>query len=182
MVYAAKSLLRGESPRDFVDIIRSMKHRPNIVIADVANKIATCGNRISHGMFRPHEGRLTDNTSENIAAAKEGTMELRLPFLDSSNSLFPSQTTDDRHPISGSDQYLALFDWFHEGNCKDPAETLRNISLVKGLAGYVDTQAAEQLFNSLKRDLYFINQMSPVVHLFIFRLLLHFHNDETKNY
>ncbi|CAG2222369.1 unnamed protein product [Mytilus edulis] len=43
VVYAAKSLLRGESPRDFVDLMRSFKHRPNILICDIANRVAASG-------------------------------------------------------------------------------------------------------------------------------------------
>ncbi|PIK60069.1 hypothetical protein BSL78_02974 [Apostichopus japonicus] len=36
VVYAAKFLLRAESPRDVIDLIKSMKYLPNVVIVDMA--------------------------------------------------------------------------------------------------------------------------------------------------
>ena len=54
IIYAAKSLLRAESPsrelraespRDYIDILRSMKFRPNVLYCDMAHIAAYHGNR-----------------------------------------------------------------------------------------------------------------------------------------
>ena len=39
----------------------------------------------------------------------------------------------------------------------------------------------EQLFSTFKKDLYFLNNMTPVVHLFIFRLLCHLKNENINS-
>ncbi|KAL3855783.1 hypothetical protein ACJMK2_014983 [Sinanodonta woodiana] len=141
VVYAIKSLLRSESPRDYVDLLRSFKHRPNIRIADIAHLIASHGNKTQRNFFYPIEGRLAAAHANNIAL-----------------------------------EHYALFDWFHEGNTKNEVESLRNISLLKGFSGIIDSQILEQRFSSLKRDLYFLNQMLPATHMFVFRLLIHLQN------
>ncbi|CAG2238745.1 unnamed protein product [Mytilus edulis] len=79
VVYASKCLLRGESPRDFVDLLRSFKHQPNVVIVDVANKVASCGNRLRPVLFHPHERIVAGATEENVRRA-EGVL-FSLPFL-----------------------------------------------------------------------------------------------------
>lgn len=58
---------------------------------------------------------------------------------------------------------------------------LRKSSLVSEISGLVDTQAVEQLFSSCKKDLYFINNLSPTNHVFVFRLICHLRNKK-KNF
>lgn len=72
VTYAVKFLLRAESPRDYIDIFRSMSHIPTVNVIDIAHSVAKMGNRIQPGMFQPHDGRVTSVSEENIAAAKEG--------------------------------------------------------------------------------------------------------------
>ena len=57
ITYAVKFLLRSESPRDYVNILRSMKHVPTVNIADIAHSIAKMGNTMVPGMYSPNEGR-----------------------------------------------------------------------------------------------------------------------------
>ena len=44
IIYGVKVLVRAESPRDYIDILRSMKHRPNILVCDMAHMVAGVGN------------------------------------------------------------------------------------------------------------------------------------------
>ncbi|XP_052106595.1 uncharacterized protein LOC127739061 [Mytilus californianus] len=182
VVYAAKSLLRGESPRDFVDLMRSFKHRPNILISDIANRVAASGNKITR-MFYPFEGRVAENTNENLEKAKSGLFTWELGCL---NEIGPETTvnqsiSNEKNPTSGSSEHYSLFDWFHEDNTKDVKEILRKVSLVEGLGSFTNSQVVEQFFNSMRRDLYFLNEMSPAVHVFICRLMLQFHNEKSNN-
>lgn len=82
----------------------------------------------------------------------------------------------ERHPVTNATAHFCLFDWMHQNNCKIPIEVLRRISLVPQLRGVVNTQAMEQRNNSLKDDIYFLNKMSPPVHLFMVRLIMHLNN------
>ncbi|CAC5385991.1 unnamed protein product [Mytilus coruscus] len=75
-----------------------------------------------------------------------------------------------------------LFDWFHEDNTKDVKEILRKVSLVEGLVSVTNSQLVEQLFNSMRKDLYFLNRKSPGVHVLICRLMLQFHNEKSNNF
>ena len=167
-------MLRSESPRDYVDILRSMKYRPTINIADIAHNIAKIGNRIEKGFFSPDEGRLTEPDEEKILAAQQGRLQVSMPMLDDDR---PVVTNDPSvHPITGSSCHYMLFDWFHQSNTKVPVEALRRASAVKELRGIVNTQAAEQLHRDKSRDVYFFNQMKPFNHVFTFKLITHLKN------
>ena len=45
IVYVLKFVLRAESPRDYVDLLLSMKFQPNVTIIDMANMVAAHGNK-----------------------------------------------------------------------------------------------------------------------------------------
>ena len=98
-VYALKFLIRSESPRDYVDILLSMKHQPNITIVDVANLVAAHGNRRKKEMFSPHNGMLVDPTSENVERAKTHQLDISLDWLNSAHETANQQPTG--HPITG---------------------------------------------------------------------------------
>ena len=55
---------------------------------------------------------------------------------------------------------------------------LRQIGCVKELKGIVCSQAAEQLHCSFKKDKHFLNQMTPVNHIFMFHSVIERHNNE----
>jgi len=177
ITYAIKFLLRSESPRDYVDIFRSMAHVPTVNIADIANSIARLGNRISPGLFHPNEGRVVSVSDVHKVAAKEGRLSVSMPFLLDDR---PKDVSGDQHPITGSSDKFMLFDWFHQDNCQVESELLRRSSLVSELAGVVNTQAAEQLHRDKARDLYWLNEMKPTNHIFGFRLVTHLKNMRTN--
>ncbi len=177
VVYCVKSLLRSESARDYIDLEQSLKHRPNVSISDIAHLLARHGNKRSPNYFTPNEGRLGPATADNIEAANRGDALMDAGFLQEI-PVSPNHHPQNVNPTTGSSCHYALYDWFHENNCKDPKEGLRKISLLSGLAGIIDTQVVEQLFSSFGRDLYFLNRMSPHVHLFVFRLLCQLRNVE----
>ena len=72
IVYPFKCLLKAESPRDYADILLSMKHPPNIVISDVPHMLAAHINKRSPNIFAPYAGRVADPSEENIKAVHEG--------------------------------------------------------------------------------------------------------------
>ena len=45
IIYGVKVALRSESPRDYIDILRSMTHIPNALICDMAHLVAIQGNK-----------------------------------------------------------------------------------------------------------------------------------------
>ena len=57
IVYGLKFVLRAESPRDYVDILLSMKHQPTICIIDMAHMVVAHGNKRRQNMFHPLEFR-----------------------------------------------------------------------------------------------------------------------------
>lgn len=62
VVYSLKFNLRAESPRDFVDLLLSWQHMPNVTIYDFARGLATHANLPvpSSLPFQPYEGRLAE--------------------------------------------------------------------------------------------------------------------------
>lgn len=174
VVYSLKFNLRAESPRDFVDLLLSWQHLPNVTIYDFARGLATHANfRVPLSLpFQPYEGRLADSTLENINKAKQGKLKVSLPWLIEKTDHLNSES----HPITGSSEHYVLYDKLHESNTKDPKDVLRKISLVPELQGWLNSQIAEQFFADLRKNNYFINNMAPSTHIFIMRNIIHHKN------
>ena len=78
--------MRAEGPRDYVDLLLSMKHQPNVVLIDMAHMVAAHGNLRKPEMFSPFQGPVAAAKEANIEAAKEGRLIVDMPWLiDSSN-------------------------------------------------------------------------------------------------
>ncbi|XP_052407904.1 uncharacterized protein LOC127953050 [Carassius gibelio] len=174
VVYTLKFNMRAESPRDYIDILQSWQHLPNVTIYDFARGLATHGNLRDplKLTFSPNEGRLLSPTVENISLAKEGKVKVNLPWLTE-----PQNPPDiNGHPITGSSEHYVLYDKLHETNAKDPKDFLRRTALVPELAGKVNTQVAEQFFAQMEKNNYFLNMMSPSSQIFLIRNIVHHHN------
>jgi len=119
-VYVLKFVLRAESPRDYVNLLLSMKVQPNVTIIDMANMVASHGNKRQRNMFYPHSGMVAEPSRENVDNAKQRPFLVSMPWLGRSckNNSSLRTATEDEHPISGSDVRMCLFDRFHEGSVK----------------------------------------------------------------
>lgn len=82
VIYTLKFVLGAESPRDYIDLILSMAHQPNIVVSDMANMLVAHGNKRNREMFSPHNGMVADPTKANVQEALEGRLEVSLPLLN----------------------------------------------------------------------------------------------------
>ncbi|XP_067285677.1 uncharacterized protein [Pseudorasbora parva] len=174
VVYSLKFLVRAESPRDYADCLLSFKHFPNINIYDFARGLATHTNLREPECipFRPHEGRLKEPTPENMELAVEGQLKVNLLWLkEKKDNMDP-----DCHPVTGSAEHYALYDVFHENNTKDARDALRKIQIVPELAGWVNSQCAEQLFSDMRKNNYFLNTLTPSGHIFLMRNILQHYN------
>ena len=177
IIYAAKFLLRAESPRDYIDVMRSFKHRPNILICDMAHMVARHENKTCRNLFAPFEGRVAEATEENIAFAKDGNLHVSFPWLHS--SMFTVLNSfGGTHPVTGSNNHFALFDKFHESNSSDAKEVLRRIGCVKELRGRINSEAVEQIHGMYDLNINFMNRMNPVTHIFMFRSIIDLKNEE----
>lgn len=116
VTYAVKFLLRSESPRDYVDILRSLQHVPTVNIIDIANNVPKMACKIIPDRNAPHEGRLAEPTIDNITATEEGRFNVSIPALNDNRPV--SSSSETAHPITGMDEKFFLFDWFHQENCK----------------------------------------------------------------
>ncbi|XP_073787637.1 uncharacterized protein si:dkey-3n22.9 isoform X2 [Danio rerio] len=174
VVYSIKFNLRAESPRDYADMLLSWKHFPNIAIYDFARGLATHTNlREPEKMpFSPHEGRLAEATTDNLQLAGEGKLKVSLPWLKTKKT----DSDTNCHPITGSSDHYTLYDIFHERNTKDARDALRRIGLVPELAGWVNSQCAEQLFADMRKNNYFLNTLTPSQHIFMMRNILQHYN------
>ncbi|XP_054596456.1 uncharacterized protein [Nothobranchius furzeri] len=179
VVYSIKFNLRAESPRDYADILLSWKHFPNIAIYDFARGLATHTNlREPENLpFSPHEGRLAEASNDNVKSAAEGKLKVHLPWLKSKKK----DADTNCHPLTGSSEHYTLYDVFHEKNTKDPRDILRRIALVPELAGWVNSQCAEQLFADMRKNNYFLNTLTPSEHIFMMRNILHHYNTQCNN-
>lgn len=182
-MYAIKFLLRGESPRDHVDILRSFMHQPTISISDIPGFIARHGNKRYPEMFSPNDGKFIEANDVNLTKLKEGTLSVSLPQLDPKFSGGTHEATLDHsysipeHPITKNRDHYAAYDRFHECNTSSLTEQLRRLDIVPQCQS-VNSQVAEEFFSKLQKSCYFLTQMSPLHHLFVVRLICHFHNIE----
>lgn len=162
-MYSVKFNIRAESPRDYVDLLLSWKHFPNITLYDYPSGLARHANHRAHQVFHPFDGRLLNPSDENIKKASENRLELILPWLNHKKE--PADLGG--HPITGSSDRYALCDVFHQNNSKDDRNLLRKIGHVPELAGKIKSQTAEQLFAEMKKKNYFLNMMKPSSHIFM---------------
>ena len=176
IIYGVKFLLRFESPRDYIDMVRSMKHRPNILICDMAHMVAAQGNRFQANFICPFESHVAESTVENIEMAKSGQLSVSFPFLEDNAPVELQNANSNCHPVTGSNVRLSLFDIFHQGNTKNDTEALCRIGCIKELRGIINSQAAEQLHCFFNKDKHFLNQMTPVNHIFMFCSVIELRN------
>lgn len=170
IVYSVKFNLRAESPRDFVDLLLSWKHFPNVTVCDYASALALHANRRQPGIFGPFQGRLLDPTPQNIKRVSDGSVHVNLPWLKS-----PKMPPDkDGHPLTGCSQHLSL-----SGTSEAQMDLLRQLELVPELVGSISSRRVEQLFQwerGEKKD--FVKRITASAHLFLQRNLLHHYNME----
>eukprot|EP00743_Colponemidia_sp_Colp-15_P011363 GILK01012664.1.p1 GENE.GILK01012664.1~~GILK01012664.1.p1 ORF type:complete len:1303 (-),score=70.66 GILK01012664.1:212-4090(-) len=181
--YASKVCLRAESVRDYVDIIRSMKFVPTIVCADMAGPIADHAKLRYPEMYGSLNGMWCAEEPEKVNGAKDGTFRIRIPWAKNLRSL---NMNDDRgkalsesnmhsaaahasslHPVSLTQERKLLYDEFHQGNTTDEMDILRTVALCPDLEGLVKTTVAENFNNVRKRDVYFLNSLTPMKHLML---------------
>lgn len=181
VVYCIKFVLRGESPRDYVDLLRSLKFPPSISISDIPQRIAAHANNTISQFFRPYEGRLFSPSQANINAAEEGRLVRHLPWVQGATlpkalRFGSEQTEDEVHPVTGVSERYSLCDRFHERNSSSPKDLLRRVTLVPELNAIINTEVEEQLHNSINRSNYTFNMMLPGNHLFMMRIKIHTRN------
>ena len=181
VVYCIKFVLRGESPRDYVDLLRSLAFPPSVSISDMPQRLAAHANRTVPNFFRPHFGRLFAPSEENITAAKEGRLVRHLHWIKGMNipkaSSFATETKGEEiHPLTGVSDRYSLSDRFHERNSSCPSDLLRRVSLVPEINAVVNTEVEEQLHSVINRSNYSFNMMLPGNHLFMMRLKMHMNN------
>jgi len=188
VVYCLKFVLRGESPRDYADLLRSLKFPPSISICDIPERLASHVNNSVPGFFSPHDGRLFPITDSNLAAAEQGVLGKSLPWIhnegapsfpSAADSLTVNRETEEFesvHPTTKVPDRYCLSDRFHETNSSQRRTLLRRVTLVPELNGIVNTEAEEQLHNIIGRSNYSLNTMKPVNHLFTMRLKIQLHN------
>lgn len=180
VIYALKFVLRPESPRDYVDLILSMAHQPNIIVSDMANMVVAHGNKRERNMFRPFNGMVAAPTTSNVQEALAGTLEVSLPWLNGEVKNCKDSHTkkkSGKHPVSGCEHHLCLFDRLHEKNVKKDEEALRRVTNVKELKGKLNSQKDEQLHAVYNHDSRYLNQMKAVNHIFLFRSNIDIRND-----
>ncbi|XP_071849794.1 uncharacterized protein [Apostichopus japonicus] len=176
IVYAIKFVVRAESPRDYVDLLASLKHMPNIVLVDMAHMVANHAKKRFPKMFNPYDGRLAEVTEANLKLAKRKELVVEMPWLH--NNFCILQPEDDQHPVTGCNEFYCLYDRFHEKNSSRKCEILRRITNVPQLHGFINTQVVEQLHQQINRNNNFLTQMKPARHIFMFRNLLDLHNKD----
>ncbi|XP_065814855.1 HMG domain-containing protein 3 isoform X3 [Labrus bergylta] len=179
IVYSLKFNIRAEGPRDFADMLLAWKHLPNVSVYDSAQALVnhTSGREPENLPFQPHEGRLAPPTPENIQAAKDRTLKIHLPWILEPNT---ENVEDDSHPCTKSSHRYVLCDKPDEDNGKDEKDILRRIDLVPELAGQLDSKVAEQFFTEMRKNDYFLKNMSPSACVFLVRNMVHHHNEKKE--
>ena len=169
VIYALTFVLRAESPRDYIDLILSMAHQPNIIMSDMANMLVAHGNKRKTAMFSPFNGMVAEPTKVNVQNVIDGILEVSLPWIETRKNPSSKGNKGDLHPVSGTEQHLCLFDRLQERNARKEEEILRRVTNAKELKGKLNTKKDEQLHAAYNHDARYLNQMKPVNHIFLFR-------------
>lgn len=177
IVYAAKNLLRAESPRDHVDLLLSLRYMPTITICDIPGFVARHGNIRQPKLFHPNDGKFAPAA---WLEEHSETERIDLPEVDLDNFIF-NQTMQDHgygnlHPVSRTSATYCAFDRLHQNNSSNEIDHLRRLDKVRQLEGKINSQAAEEAFAIINKSRSSLTQMSSLHHLFMVRLLLHLIN------
>ena len=127
--------------------------------------------------FSPYEGHVAEDTPENMELALSDDLEVSCKWLNNDRAPFTEVNDNDTHPVPKSNVHMALFDRLHEKNTKSDVEALRRIRCVKELAGQMNSQVAEQLPGAYNHNTNFLNEMTPVMHIFMFRSIIDLNNE-----
>ena len=82
------------------------------------------------------------------------------------------------HPVTGSDVHLCLYDKFLERNSSSEIQALHRIGNIPELNGLFSSEIEEQLHLKFDSDKTFLNMMTPIIHIYLFRSVLNHHNEE----
>ena len=193
IVHCMKFMLTYESPRDIVDLLKSLKYHPNVTICDIPQQVVNHGNKREEGMFSDNGGMICENTSENIQAAKDGTLEINLEYIEKAayahiqedtamvqdHSYADKEINTQEHPLSGSSSRLVLFDRLHEKNtCDEANRLLRSVKFVPQIRGEIDSEVAEHKNAFMSEDKYFLDMLGHEHHLIVTRSILLVKNKE----
>lgn len=192
VTYYFSPLLWTESARDHADGLLSFAHPPTVYISDVAGRVARHTNiRTKKTFFHPNDGRLCETSQENIKAAQDKTLEIKLPWLKNiqfkgrwheGEELEEQLEQPERpHPVTGSTERYSLYDAFHQKKQTRPEEILRSLKLVPELAAMVNSSEAEQKNRELSHDKYFLCQIKEQHFLFCLCLVFNLHNEAINN-
>ena len=186
IVYLLKWPLRGESPRDYMDMLYSMKFAPTIMITDMPHHIANHAHKRTPNFFNPNMGRILPATQENIDKAQQKNLtNVEFTFIDESYFLSVSKLSpkqDDHiysktvHPLTKVPYHFSLYDKLHQFNTKKQEEILRRVEFVPQLQGMINTQRSEQLHSVLSKMTYFLDFMKPQNHILMTKCLLLYRN------
>ncbi len=124
-IYVIKFVLRSEGPRDYFDLIRSLKYPPSINVSDIPNRVATFANREIPNFFTPNKGWWFPPTPDNIIMASDGKLKKQIewPYMLTNTS------EHNVHPVTGTGERYSLYDRFHEKNLNNPSHVLRCLTI-----------------------------------------------------
>jgi hypothetical protein len=144
VVYGFKFLTRSEGSRDVLDLLRSFRVMPRVVIYDNAENLAAhIRKTLGDDFLGPLNGRICAPTAENVAMIERCIAHGKLPF--------PVQPTSR----------LVLFDEFHYAQARSMRDKCRYPALLKQK---INTQAAEHINSAMKRKLAQRSQMDWQLH------------------
>ena len=91
VVYCLKFVLRGQSPNDYADLLRSLKFSPSISICDIPDRLAKHANNTLPGFFSPYNGMLFPSTEESLSDAEQGLLVKSLRIDTASSITFTKE-------------------------------------------------------------------------------------------
>lgn len=89
VLHHCSPLLWQESARDHADGLLSFQHPPSIYVSDIAGRVARhINNRTEQKFFITHDGRLAEPSEENIIAAQQKTLKVKIPWAKKLSKVF----------------------------------------------------------------------------------------------
>ena len=79
-----------------------MKHRPNLLVCDMAQMCAAIGNRYNDSCFSSFQGNVAKSTAENIKNAKSSNLNVSFPLLHENTQAKLELSDSESHPVTGS--------------------------------------------------------------------------------
>ncbi|XP_073505881.1 HMG domain-containing protein 3 isoform X2 [Phyllobates terribilis] len=134
VVCGSKYIVRGESPRDHVDLLASSRHWPPVYVVDMATQVALCADLchldLTRQMWGKNQGCFSDpsETAKYVSCPELLDLHYSVDMMGNDPSIF--------HPVTKSESRRIVHAVAEQNGASDPTARHHSLSLCREMEPY----------------------------------------------